>query len=133
MWVTAYTSTPGELGSSGKAVGLHSVAVANKLWRKEPGTLRGEGEYRIYPDGSKVLDAKVHVAAQPAYPYGSSVKVYAENGDLIYEGTVVDTGRGWIRNGWPSDAWVDLWFSTSAEGIALGIRHLTVEITAPAK
>jgi len=131
MWVTAYTSRVGALGSSGQGVGPNSVAVADTLWRKKPGTGRGEGEYRINPPGWKPPRPGARPPAQPAYPYGSAVKVYNAAWSVIYEGTVKDTGRGWIRNGFPSDEWIDIWFPNTSQAIGFGKQHLMVSVTPP--
>ncbi len=108
-------------GSSGRTVGPGSVAVSDTTWRRKPGIPGRKGEYRIKKG-----------AAVPAYPYGSKVTVYDKKGNVIYTGVVVDTGRGWVRHGYPADAWVDVWFRTRKEGhAALKQREYRVVIEQP--
>lgn len=100
MLVTAYNDIgpgsdwpyykPKKPGGEVGKVGPGTVAVAN-------------------PNNPKT--GKPYVPARPVYPYGSTVRVIGPKGEVLYEGVVHDTGRGFdqAHHNVAPNKWIDIW------------------------
>ncbi len=90
------------------SVGPGTVAVAN-------------------PDKPKT--GKPFRPAQPIYPYGSSARVFGKSEEILYDGRVHDTGRGWDQKHHKAapDQWIDIGLN-KAEAKKWGKQWKEVEI-----
>jgi RHS repeat-associated protein len=59
----------------------------------------------------------------PAWPFGSQVTIYGPNGNVIYHGTIHDTGSGWDKNHHSVDPkkWFDVWLPTKKQCDRFGV------------
>jgi len=148
MNVTAYTADERDVSNPKlkRPPRKGTIAVADKSWRKGP-----DGKmYRVDSSGKTLTQAQRRSGkypAVPAYPYGTTMKVYQIQNDgkqvLKYSGVVEDTGRGHLedRNGeigenaaealGQEDLWIDVWVETKAEADQFGFRNCYVEIAIP--
>ena len=92
MLVTAYNDN-GPGSDSPYQVGIGTVAVAN------------------YDPATKKPRHDPKKGAYPIYPYGADVKVLGPKGEIDYQGSVHDTGRGWDpqHHNVSPDEWIDIW------------------------